>query len=110
MLAIASPTDCFCGNCYPAGGLLNASFGNATEVIIAGFALKNGYVRIVQLTLYGSVVSNLLLVMGSAFLIGGTKHKHQYFNIKVRGCRATSSGPALGWSGGFWLLVGMKCA
>lgn len=44
------------------GGLLNASFGNATELIISVFALKYGYMRVVQLSLLGSIVSNLLLV------------------------------------------------
>ncbi|MEW5306854.1 MAG: hypothetical protein WDW36_009292 [Sanguina aurantia] len=62
------------------GGLLNASFGNATEVIISGFALSRGYLRVVQLSLLGSIVSNLLLVLGSAFLAGGIRHKSQGFN------------------------------
>jgi Ca2+:H+ antiporter len=62
------------------GGLLNASFGNATEVIIACFALRKGYLRVVQLTLLGSIVSNLLLVMGSAFVAGGLVSSSQRFN------------------------------
>lgn len=62
------------------GGLLNATFGNATELIISAFALSHGYLRIVQLTLLGSVISNLLLVMGSAFIAGGFRHKVQEFN------------------------------
>mmetsp|Transcript_17489 Transcript_17489/g.37792 ORF Transcript_17489/g.37792 Transcript_17489/m.37792 type:complete len:594 (+) Transcript_17489:253-2034(+) len=62
------------------GGLLNASFGNATEVIISGFALRNNLLRVVQLSLLGSVVSNLLMVMGTAFLLGGMKHPEQRFN------------------------------
>jgi calcium/proton exchanger cax len=66
------------------GGLLNASFGNATEVIIACFALRKGYLRIVQLTLLGSIVSNLLLVMGSAFVAGGLVSSSQKFNQQVR--------------------------
>jgi calcium/proton exchanger cax len=66
------------------GGLLNASFGNATEVIIAGFALRKGYLRIVQLTLLGSIVSNLLLVLGSAFVAGGMVSSTQKFNQQVR--------------------------
>lgn len=73
------------------GGLLNATFGNATEVIIAAFALSKGgitYLRVVQLSLLGSVVSNLLLVMGTAFIAGGIKRKVQTFNrtgINVNG-------------------------
>eukprot|EP00803_Ostreobium_quekettii_P009998 evm.model.scf_3183.2 EVM.evm.TU.scf_3183.2 scf_3183:3245-10191(-) len=67
------------------GGLLNATFGNATEVIICGFALaeaKNNstFLRVVQLSLLGSVLSNLLLVLGSAFLVGGIVHPSQNFN------------------------------
>lgn len=53
------------------GGLLNVTFGNATELIVAVAALYNGLNRVVQLTLLGSVLSNLLLVLGSALLLGG---------------------------------------
>ncbi|WIA41716.1 hypothetical protein OEZ86_009061 [Tetradesmus obliquus] len=62
------------------GGLLNATFGNATEVIIAAFAIKKGLLRVVKLTLLGSIISNLLLVMGSAFVAGGLLHPMQSFN------------------------------
>jgi Ca2+:H+ antiporter len=63
------------------GGLLNASFGNATEVIIAAFAIKRRYLRLVKLTLLGSIVSNLLLVLGCAFVAGGVAgHATQRFN------------------------------
>ncbi|CAN1353995.1 Vacuolar cation/proton exchanger 2 [Linum perenne] len=53
------------------GGLLNATFGNATELIIATYALRNGMRRVVQLSLLGSILSNMLLVLGSAFFAGG---------------------------------------
>ncbi|KAH8974491.1 hypothetical protein BDL97_01G104600 [Sphagnum fallax] len=56
------------------GGLLNATFGNATEMIICIFALKNNMIRVVQLSLLGSILSNMLLVLGSAFLFGGLAH------------------------------------
>mmetsp|Transcript_54727 Transcript_54727/g.123188 ORF Transcript_54727/g.123188 Transcript_54727/m.123188 type:complete len:475 (-) Transcript_54727:171-1595(-) len=62
------------------GGLLNASFGNVTELVICFFALQEGLVRVVQMSMLGSVLSNLLLVLGSAFLVGGTRHKEQRFN------------------------------
>ena len=62
------------------GGLLNATFGNATEMIVSVFALRNGLLRVVQLSLLGSVVSNLLLVLGCAFFFGGLKHKGQTYN------------------------------
>jgi len=53
------------------GGLLNATFGNATEVIIAASAIRRRYLRLVKLTLLGSIASNLLLVLGCAFVAGG---------------------------------------
>ncbi|KAJ0985215.1 hypothetical protein J5N97_003571 [Dioscorea zingiberensis] len=64
-----------------AGGLLNATFGNATELIISIFALKNGMMRVVQQSLLGSILSNILLVLGCAFFCGGIVfHKGQVFN------------------------------
>jgi len=62
------------------GGLLNATFGNLTEMIVSYFALKGGLLRVVQLSLLGSILSNMLLVLGCAFFAGGLKHKHQTFN------------------------------
>lgn len=61
------------------GGLLNATFGNATELIVAIAALYKGLFRLVQLSLLGSILSNMLLVLGSAFFVGGLSNKHQYF-------------------------------
>ncbi|GBG65396.1 hypothetical protein CBR_g50757 [Chara braunii] len=55
------------------GGLLNATFGNATEMIISIFALKKGLPRVVQLSLLGSILSNMMLVLGCAFFFGGVK-------------------------------------
>lgn len=64
------------------GGLLNATFGNATEMIISIFALRSGLIRVVQLSLLGSILSNMLLVLGCAFFFGGLVHsrKEQKFN------------------------------
>ncbi|CAA2933745.1 vacuolar cation proton exchanger 3-like [Olea europaea subsp. europaea] len=64
------------------GGLLNATFGNATEMIISIYALKNGMIRVVQQSLLGSILSNMLLVLGCAFFCGGVVHhqKVQNFN------------------------------
>ncbi|XP_047159699.1 vacuolar cation/proton exchanger 5-like isoform X1 [Vigna umbellata] len=64
------------------GGLLNATFGNATELIISIYALKSGMTRVVQLSLLGSILSNMLLVLGCAFLCGGIVNhkKEQVFN------------------------------
>lgn len=64
------------------GGLLNATFGNATEMIISIYALKNGMIRVVQQSLLGSILSNMLLVLGCAFFSGGVVHHQrvQHFN------------------------------
>jgi Ca2+:H+ antiporter len=61
------------------GGLLNATFGNATELIIALVALKEGLVGVVKATITGSIISNLLLVMGFSMLLGGLRFKEQEF-------------------------------
>lgn len=61
------------------GGLLNAVFGNATELIIALVALKEGLVDIVKASITGSIISNLLLAMGLAMFLGGLRYKEQDF-------------------------------
>ncbi|MBS4220240.1 calcium/proton exchanger [Bacillus sp. FJAT-49711] len=63
------------------GGLLNATFGNAVELIISIFALKAGLISIVLASLTGSVIGNLLLVAGLSFFLGGLKFKRQNFNV-----------------------------
>ncbi|MBY7144863.1 calcium/proton exchanger [Virgibacillus sp. NKC19-3] len=63
------------------GGLLNATFGNAVELIISIFSLKAGLIGIVLASLTGSVLGNLLLVAGLSFFIGGLKFKRQSFNV-----------------------------
>ncbi|MFP3727512.1 calcium/proton exchanger [Priestia filamentosa] len=63
------------------GGLLNATFGNAVELIISIFSLQAGLVGVVLASLTGSVLGNLLLVGGLSFFIGGLKHKRQSFNV-----------------------------
>lgn len=61
------------------GGLLNAVFGNATELIIALVALRSGLVDIVKASITGTIVSNLLLVMGLSMFLGGLRFKEQEF-------------------------------
>ncbi|MFM9266726.1 calcium/proton exchanger [Tychonema sp. BBK16] len=61
------------------GGLLNAIFGNATELIIAIVALKAGLIDIVKASITGTIISNLLLVMGLSMLLGGIRYKEQEF-------------------------------
>ncbi|MBU5212712.1 MULTISPECIES: calcium/proton exchanger [Heyndrickxia] len=63
------------------GGLLNATFGNAVELIISIFSLQAGLTGVVLASLTGSVLGNLLLVAGMAFFIGGVKYKRQKFNV-----------------------------
>lgn len=65
------------------GGLLNATFGNAVELIVAIIALFKSQYLIVQTSLLGSMLSNLLLVMGMAFFLGGINRVEQAFNTTV---------------------------
>ena len=62
------------------GGLLNATFGNATELIIAFFALQAGLYEVVKASIVGSILGNVLAVLGIAFLAGGWKRLRQQFN------------------------------
>jgi Ca2+:H+ antiporter len=62
------------------GGFLNVTFGNAPELIIAFFALNEGLQEVVKASLVGSILGNILLVMGAAMLIGGLKRDRQYFD------------------------------
>src|SRR2546430_15175741 len=62
------------------GGLLNVTFGNAPELIIAFFALIEGLQEVVKASLVGSVISNLLLVLGASMFVGGLGREAQYFN------------------------------
>ena len=62
------------------GGLMNASFGNAAELIIAFIALRAGEVEIVKASLTGSIIGNLLMVLGLSMLLGGWKHKELRFS------------------------------
>lgn len=63
------------------GGLLNASFGNAVELIVSVIALVKGELRIVQASMLGSILSNILLVLGMCFFAGGVYYKEQEFNM-----------------------------
>jgi Ca2+:H+ antiporter len=62
------------------GGFLNATFGNAAELIIAVVALRNGHVELVKASITGSIVGNLLLVLGLSFFVGGIGRKSQKFH------------------------------
>lgn len=62
------------------GGLLSATFGNATELIIGIFAIRAGLLEVVKASITGSIIGNLLLVLGMAILFGGFRFKKQEFN------------------------------
>jgi Ca2+:H+ antiporter len=77
------------------GGLLNATFGNATELIIALVALRHGEVTVVKSSLIGSILGNVLLVLGISVLAGGVKYKIQLFNRDVAQSHASMLGMAV---------------
>lgn len=72
------------------GGLINAVFGNATELIIALVALKAGLIGIVKASITGSLLANLLLVLGLSMFFGGLRYKEQEFNRKVAGINGST--------------------
>jgi Ca2+:H+ antiporter len=71
------------------GGLLNASFGNAAELIIALMALRAGLLDVVKASITGSIIGNVLLVLGLSVLVGGVKYEAQTFNRTAAGLGAT---------------------
>jgi Ca2+:H+ antiporter len=62
------------------GGFLNATFGNAAELIIATVALRNGHIELVKASITGSIIGNLLLVLGLSFFVGGLGRRSQKFH------------------------------
>ncbi|BCU82642.1 Ca(2+)/H(+) antiporter ChaA [Polycladomyces abyssicola] len=71
------------------GGLLNATFGNAAELIIAFFLVKAGLFDMVKASITGSIIGNLLLVLGLSVLFGGLRYKIQRFNTMLAGHNAS---------------------
>jgi Ca2+:H+ antiporter len=71
------------------GGLLNASLGNAAELIIALAALREGLQDVVKASLTGSIIGNILLVLGASMLAGGLKYERQKFNQTAAGLGAS---------------------
>ncbi|KRF32045.1 calcium/proton exchanger [Paenibacillus sp. Soil787] len=65
------------------GGFLNATFGNAAELIIAFFLVRDGLFDVVKASLTGAIIGNLLLVLGLSIFAGGLKFKEQSFNVKL---------------------------
>lgn len=72
------------------GGLLNATFGNAAELIIALFALSKGLEGVVKASITGSIIGNMLLVLGLSLIAGGAKYKCQKFDRTAAGTIATA--------------------
>ncbi|MDQ6876707.1 MAG: calcium/proton exchanger [Candidatus Dormibacteraeota bacterium] len=72
------------------GGLLNATFGNITELIVAVLLIRADNFLIVKASLIGSILGNLLLVLGVAFVVGGFRHKEQEFSARAAGVHSSS--------------------
>jgi Ca2+:H+ antiporter len=72
------------------GGLLNATFGNLTELILSVLLLLHDQVQVVKSSLTGSILGNLLLVLGLSLLAGGLRHKTQRYSAAAAGVHATS--------------------
>ncbi|HEV2471199.1 MAG TPA: calcium/proton exchanger, partial [Chthonomonadales bacterium] len=93
---LGAATDELARNKGPAlSGLLNATFGNATELIIAIVAVRHREVTIVKASLIGSILGNVLLVLGLSVFLGGLKHKVQKFNSDAAQSHVTLLGMAV---------------
>src|SRR5215211_1118428 len=71
------------------GGLLNVTFGNAPELIIALFALGEGLHEVVKASIIGSIIGNVLLVLGAAAFVGGLRHPRQTFSPTAASVQAS---------------------
>jgi Ca2+:H+ antiporter len=71
------------------GGILNATFGNAAELIITIFALAAGLTTVVKASIIGSIIGNVLLVLGASLLLGGLKNGPQTFSATIAGINAS---------------------
>ena len=72
------------------GGLLNATLGNLTELVIAITALRAGQYMLVKASIAGAIVTNTLFMLGASFLLGGLKHHAQSSTPRTRACRRAS--------------------
>jgi Ca2+:H+ antiporter len=87
---LGNATEELAGHTGPTlGGLLTSTLGNFAELVIAGFALRAGLVDLVKASITGSILGNLLLVLGAAQLAGGLKYKTQKINPKIVGMNTT---------------------
>jgi Ca2+:H+ antiporter len=95
------------------GGLLNATFGNAAELIIAFAALRAGLHDVVKASIAGSIIGNILLVLGAAMLAGGLRHSEQTYNaagIRSQATLLTLSAIALVLPAAYSAAVGKRIA
>jgi Ca2+:H+ antiporter len=72
------------------GGLLNATFGNLTEIIVSALLIVNGQLVVVKASLIGSILGNVLLVLGASFFAGGLRYKEQRFSARSVNVHAAS--------------------
>ncbi len=87
---LGEATEALAGHTGPrVSGLLNATLGNAAELIITIMALRAGLLNLVKASITGSIIGNVLLVMGGAILVGGLRHRTQRFDRTRTGLAAT---------------------
>jgi len=87
---LGAATEAVAEHTSPAiGGVLSATMGNLAELIIAGVALRAGLIDLVKASITGSILGNLLLVLGIALFAGGLKYKVQKFNPNLAGASST---------------------
>ncbi|MGH7910659.1 MAG: calcium/proton exchanger [Candidatus Dormibacteraceae bacterium] len=72
------------------GGLLNATFGNLTEIIVSALLILGGQIEVVKASLIGSILGNILLVLGASFFAGGLRRKEQRFSARSTNVHAAS--------------------
>ena len=88
--ALGESTGVLAAYCGPAvGGILSATMGNATEMIIAIFALRAGHINVVKASLSGSIIGNLLLVLGLSLVVGGIRYPVQRFSRTTSAMNST---------------------
>jgi len=88
---LGESTGNLASQCGPAiGGILSATMGNATEMIIAFFALHAGHINVVKASLSGSIIGNLLLVLGLSLVVGGLRNPVQRFSRTTSSMNSTT--------------------
>jgi Ca2+:H+ antiporter len=88
---LGESTGALASQCGPAiGGILSATMGNATEMIIAFFALRAGHINVVKASLSGSIIGNLLLVLGLSLVAGGLRNPVQRFSRTTSAMNSTT--------------------